>query len=161
MDSRLVRAPKVIARTLFGPLAVMYTHWQDKRHPVFCAEIAHPMSYPPVESLMSDIPALRHLAGLVKRAVALLRSPLILFLVVWATLIGFVVWGQVPQAPVWLGGAIIVASGLYLLHRETRTTRLRRRRESEVIEAAPPPAAAPAPAFLALEGEDEEASGPR
>jgi drug/metabolite transporter (DMT)-like permease len=42
---------------------------------------------------------------------------------VWATLIGFVVWGDVPELPVVLGGAVIVASGLYVLHRETRGAR--------------------------------------
>ena len=31
---------------------------------------------------------------------------------------GFVIWGDLPGAYVWTGAAIIVASGLYLLHRE-------------------------------------------
>jgi drug/metabolite transporter (DMT)-like permease len=39
---------------------------------------------------------------------------------VWATLIGFVVWGHIPGFKVVIGATIIVASGLYLLHRERR-----------------------------------------
>jgi len=37
---------------------------------------------------------------------------------VWATLWGFVVFGEFPGAYVWLGVAIIVAAGLYSVHRE-------------------------------------------
>ena len=37
---------------------------------------------------------------------------------VWATLLGFVVFGEFPGAYVWLGVAIIVAAGLYSAHRE-------------------------------------------
>jgi len=42
---------------------------------------------------------------------------------VWATILGFMVWGDVPS-PVLLGGsAIVIASGLYILWRETRYRR--------------------------------------
>ena len=37
---------------------------------------------------------------------------------VWATFLGFVVFGEFPGAYVWLGVAIIVAAGLYSVHRE-------------------------------------------
>ena len=33
---------------------------------------------------------------------------------------GWVIWRDVPGPEVWLGSAILVASGLYILHRETR-----------------------------------------
>ncbi len=39
---------------------------------------------------------------------------------IWATLIGFVVWGDLPDAITLAGAAIIVASGLYIVYRETR-----------------------------------------
>jgi drug/metabolite transporter (DMT)-like permease len=42
--------------------------------------------------------------------------------ILWAIAIGYVVWGDVPNAVALLGIAVIVASGLYILHRE----RLRR-----------------------------------
>ncbi|MBL4692285.1 MAG: DMT family transporter [Magnetovibrio sp.] len=47
-----------------------------------------------------------------------LVAPFEYSIIVWATLIGFFVWGDIPGSEVILGGAVIVASGLYLLHRE-------------------------------------------
>ncbi len=38
----------------------------------------------------------------------------------WGTLIGWLVWHELPGAHVWLGAAIVIASGLYIVHRETR-----------------------------------------
>ena len=43
---------------------------------------------------------------------------------IWAVTWGFVIWGDMPSAYVWTGAAIIVASGLYLLHREARLQKL-------------------------------------
>lgn len=37
---------------------------------------------------------------------------------VWATLIGFTIWRELPAANVWVGSAIVIASGLYVLWRE-------------------------------------------
>jgi len=50
----------------------------------------------------------------------------------WASLIGYVVWNEEPAAHVWIGAAIVVASGLYITWREARASRL---------AAAPQPAA--------------------
>jgi drug/metabolite transporter (DMT)-like permease len=41
----------------------------------------------------------------------------------WATLFGFVIWHDVPDAPMLLGAAIVIGSGLYILYRETRRSR--------------------------------------
>lgn len=38
----------------------------------------------------------------------------------WAVILGWVLWKDVPGPPVWLGSSILIASGLYILHRETR-----------------------------------------
>jgi len=38
---------------------------------------------------------------------------------VWATIFGFAVWGDVPTLGLLVGSAIVVASGLYILWRET------------------------------------------
>jgi drug/metabolite transporter (DMT)-like permease len=43
---------------------------------------------------------------------------------VWATILGVLVWGDVPGADLYLGSAIVIGSGLYILWRET----VRRRR---------------------------------
>jgi drug/metabolite transporter (DMT)-like permease len=47
-------------------------------------------------------------------------SPFYYFLLVWAMLIGFLVWGDVPSAGLLIGSAIVVASGLLLLWHEAR-----------------------------------------
>lgn len=36
----------------------------------------------------------------------------------WAALFGFLVWGDVPGLNIWLGAAIVMMSGLYILRRE-------------------------------------------
>lgn len=37
----------------------------------------------------------------------------------WGSLWGFLIWGVTPKESTWIGVAIIAASGLYILHRET------------------------------------------
>ena len=39
---------------------------------------------------------------------------------IWATLFGFVVWGDWPDTWTWIGAALIIGSGLYIFHRERR-----------------------------------------
>jgi drug/metabolite transporter (DMT)-like permease len=39
--------------------------------------------------------------------------------IVWATLLGFAIWGDLPTPHLLIGGAVVIASGLYLLWRET------------------------------------------
>ena len=36
----------------------------------------------------------------------------------WAVLIGYLVWGDLPTTEIWIGAAIIIAAGLYVAHRE-------------------------------------------
>jgi drug/metabolite transporter (DMT)-like permease len=47
-------------------------------------------------------------------------SPFYYFLLVWALVIGFVVWGDVPTVGLLIGSGIVVGSGLFLLRHETR-----------------------------------------
>jgi drug/metabolite transporter (DMT)-like permease len=44
-------------------------------------------------------------------------------MLIWAIALGYLVFGDVPDAPMLLGGAIIVASGLYIFWREQITAR--------------------------------------
>jgi drug/metabolite transporter (DMT)-like permease len=39
--------------------------------------------------------------------------------ILWAVLIGFVFWGQIPELHVWIGAAIIIATGIYILQQQT------------------------------------------
>jgi drug/metabolite transporter (DMT)-like permease len=38
----------------------------------------------------------------------------------WATLFGFLVFGQLPGASTWVGAAIVVAAAIFMIYRETR-----------------------------------------
>jgi drug/metabolite transporter (DMT)-like permease len=44
---------------------------------------------------------------------------------VWASLFGWLVFGELPTAPVLAGAMVIIGSGLYILHRETLVARRR------------------------------------
>jgi drug/metabolite transporter (DMT)-like permease len=57
-------------------------------------------------------------------------SPFFYLMLVWALVIGYVVWGDVPTVGLLVGSAIVVASGLVLLWHETA----RRRSERAIAE---------------------------
>jgi drug/metabolite transporter (DMT)-like permease len=42
---------------------------------------------------------------------------------IWATLYGYLLWGDLPGRPILIGGAVVIASGLYVFYRETRVRR--------------------------------------
>lgn len=42
---------------------------------------------------------------------------------VWASLLGLVIWGELPRPSTLAGAAIVAASGIYILHRELRSFR--------------------------------------
>jgi drug/metabolite transporter (DMT)-like permease len=69
-------------------------------------------------------------------------SPFYYLLLVWALLIGFVFWGDVPTVGLLAGSAIVVLSGLFLLWHETRRSR------SGAVGARPLPAKAQAAKVL-------------
>jgi drug/metabolite transporter (DMT)-like permease len=49
----------------------------------------------------------------------------------WAMLIGFLVWGDVPTTLVLVSGAVVIVSGIYVLHDEKATQR--RNREAPIV----------------------------
>lgn len=53
-------------------------------------------------------------------------SPFFYLMLVWALVIGFVVWGDVPTPGLLVGSAIVVASGLFLLWHESQRRRSER-----------------------------------
>lgn len=53
---------------------------------------------------------------------AALVSPFKYTGIVWGALFGYLVWGTVPDNFILSGGALVIASGLYILHRETRSS---------------------------------------
>ncbi len=54
-----------------------------------------------------------------RRAQPSLLAPFDYTALVWATMFGFFFWGEIPTWVVLGGSSILVASGLYILHRET------------------------------------------
>ncbi len=58
-------------------------------------------------------------------AQAVVVAPLQYTLLIWGTMYGFLVFGQLPDLWTWIGALIIVATGLYTLHRELVVTRSR------------------------------------
>ena len=53
-------------------------------------------------------------------------APFRYFLIIWATLSGFLFWGEVPDVFVFVGVAIVVAAGIYIGWREARAGRATR-----------------------------------
>jgi len=49
-------------------------------------------------------------------------SPFEYTALIWATLLGFLIWRELPDSPTLFGAGIVIASGLYILYRETRQT---------------------------------------
>lgn len=59
-------------------------------------------------------------------AQAVVVAPMQYTLIVWSTMYGYLVFGQFPDGWTWIGTAIIVATGLYTIHRERVVARRRR-----------------------------------
>ena len=49
---------------------------------------------------------------------ASLIAPLEYTALLWGVILDATLWGVLPDKVTWIGAAIIIASGLYLLHRE-------------------------------------------
>ena len=63
-------------------------------------------------------------------AEAAVASPFRYSAIVWAALLGYVIWDDVPDMWSVVGTGIIIASGIYILHRE-----FIRRRHSQTSQA--------------------------
>ena len=102
--------------------------------------------YEPAEAVMPDLPGWALLAvvggmsffahGLIVKAFAnapaSVLAPFNYLEIVSATLFGFLVFGDFPDGPTWLGIALIVCSGIYIANRENR------RRQTELAARIAP-----------------------
>lgn len=52
--------------------------------------------------------------------------------VLWATIFGFLLFGDVPELTTVIGGAVVIASGIYILHRERKRRAKGEVRSSEI-----------------------------
>lgn len=78
-----------------------------------------------VMGLLGGVAQIMHTTAFRSAPVALL-APFEYSAMLWAVLAGFLVWGEVPTRWTGAGTALIVASGLYILHREIVVGRQRR-----------------------------------
>ncbi len=63
------------------------------------------------------------IVGAFRRASPSILAPFQYLEILGATLLGVLIFGEFPELATWLGIAIIVASGLYVFHRERRLSR--------------------------------------
>ncbi|WP_425073237.1 DMT family transporter [Sagittula sp. S175] len=133
---------QVLSRSLSGADPVVTTVAYTSITATLILSVALPMYWQTPESLklwlvvlgLTSTAALGEV--LVIRALdiaqAVVVAPMHYSLIIWSTFYGFVVFGDLPDQWTFLGCAIIVASGLYTLHRE----RLNARAEREARKAA-------------------------
>ena len=57
-----------------------------------------------------------------RRAPASVLSPFIYTQIVWAVMLGYLVFANVPTRWTLVGAGIVIASGLYLIYRERKVT---------------------------------------
>jgi len=55
----------------------------------------------------------------IRRTPAAILAPFQYSQMIWGTLIGWLLWQDLPDEWIMLGGGLVIASGLYILHRET------------------------------------------
>jgi len=60
------------------------------------------------------------LTGAFKRASVAVIAPIDYTHMIWAVIYGYLFWGMLPGSTTWLGTAVIVSSGLYIIFREHR-----------------------------------------
>jgi drug/metabolite transporter (DMT)-like permease len=51
-------------------------------------------------------------------------APFRYVVILWAIIVGYLVWGEIPDAPMVIGTGLIIASGIYTIHRERRIARI-------------------------------------
>lgn len=71
--------------------------------------------------LMTVIALLAHIAitAAFSRAQVSVLAPFEYTSLIWAAIIGYLVWGNLPSLNMWVGATIIIACGLYVIHRES------------------------------------------
>ncbi|MFT5221451.1 MAG: drug/metabolite transporter (DMT)-like permease [Planctomycetota bacterium] len=42
----------------------------------------------------------------------------------WATMLGYLVFGELPGVPTWIGAAIVICAAIFMIYRETRSKRV-------------------------------------
>lgn len=100
--------------------------------PVFAVAVGQQWVVPSGHSLGLIFVAVIFLIGGYLTAVEFMRhgdisvvAPFRYTVILWAMIVGFIVWREIPDWPMLLGTAIIIATGVYTFHRERNMARLR------------------------------------
>lgn len=98
--------------------------------PVFGVATGETWSFPSSDALLLIAGSAVFLIGGYLFAVDFMRygdiavvAPFRYLVVLWAIIVGFIVWGEIPDLPMIIGTGLVIASGLYTLHRERKVTR--------------------------------------
>ena len=73
------------------------------------------------------------LTGAFKRASVAVIAPIDYTHMIWAVIYGYLFWGSLPGVGTWVGTAVIVSSGLYIIFREHR---IKRRQQAAVASSS-------------------------
>ena len=86
-------------------------------------------------ALMGTVGAAGHLflAQAFREADATTVLPVDFLRLIWASLLGYFLFGQIPEALVWVGGAVIFSSTIYLAYREAVVSRRTRKETNPPI----------------------------
>lgn len=60
-----------------------------------------------------------------RHAEVAILAPLEYMAIFWTTLTAYWIWGEIPELRVFIGAAIVITSGIYIVHRETRVAKVR------------------------------------
>jgi drug/metabolite transporter (DMT)-like permease len=91
-------------------------------------------------ALMGSVGTIGHLclAQAFRETEATTVLPFDFMRLIWASLLGFFLFGQVPEALVWVGGAVIFSSTIYLAYREAVVSRHEKRAAAQSQPPLPP-----------------------
>ncbi|NDV87185.1 EamA family transporter [Aurantimonas aggregata] len=133
-----------VATALFYAFLMISARWVDRRESVWTlllyltgagallSSLVVPFVWVPVRPADYGLFAAIALFGTVgmtlmtqafRLAPAVVVAPLDYTALIWATLIGWLIWNELPDSPVFVGAAVIVASGVFTIWRENRVGR--------------------------------------
>jgi drug/metabolite transporter (DMT)-like permease len=84
---------------------------------VWCSPDAEGLALMAAMGLISAISQTLLIAAFARAAASIL-APFSYSQMLWSTLIGYFVFSAIPDAVTWTGAVIVIASGIYTLHRE-------------------------------------------
>ena len=98
--------------------------------PVFGVAVGETWTFPRNDALMLLGGAAVFLIGGYLFAVDFMRhgdiavvAPFRYLVILWAIIVGYIVWGEIPDVPMIIGTSLVIASGIYTLHRERKVAR--------------------------------------